>query len=85
MFLKQCAVRDCSNKNIEILHICVLTKIKYKCFVEFIKSKNKSFKESSKIELILNFKQIPFCHEHYAQQYKLKKVSNGQFLLERCS
>lgn len=81
LFSKQCAVKGCTNEDIEIHHIRALKRIKHGYFVESIKSKNKSLKGSSKIESALNRKQIPLCREHHAQWSKLEKSQIDNFYL----
>ena len=82
LFSEQCAVKGCTNKNIEIHHIRALQKVKHEYHVELIKSKNKSLKGFSKIESALNRKQIPLCREHHANGHKLKKSQIDNFYLK---
>lgn len=81
LFSKQCAVKGCTNEDIEIHHIRALKRIKHGYFVESIKSKNKSLKGFSKIESALNRKQIPLCRDHHAQWPKLEKSQIDNFYL----
>ena len=59
-----------------------LQRVKDGYLVESIKSKNKSLRGSSKIESVLNRKQIPLCREHHAQWPKLDKSRIDDFLLK---
>ena len=79
LFSKQCAVKDCTNEDVEIHHIRALKRIKHGYFVEYIQSKNRSLKGSSKIESALSRKQIPLCREHHAKWSKLEKSQIDNF------
>jgi retron-type reverse transcriptase len=81
LFSKQCAVKGCTNKDIEVHHVRALKRVRHGYFVESIKSKNKSLRGSSKIESALNRKQIPLCREHHAQWPKLEKSQIDSFYL----
>ena len=81
LFSNKCAVKGCTNTDIEVHHIRALKRIKHGYFVESIKSKNKSLRGSSKIESALNRKQIPLCREHHAQWPKLEKSQIDNFYL----
>ena len=82
LFSEQCAVKGCTNKDIEVHHIRALVRVKYGYRVESIKSKNKSLKGPSKIESSLNRKQIPLCRKHHANWHKLKKSQIDDFYLK---
>jgi hypothetical protein len=74
LFAKKCAVKGCTNENIEVHHVRALKRIRHGYFVESIKSKNKRLRDNlTKIESALNRKQIPLCKEHQAQWPKLDK------------
>lgn len=82
LFAKQCAVKNCTNENIEVHHVRALKRIRHGYFVESIKSKNKSLRDNlAKIESALNRKQIPLCKEHHAQWPKLDKSQIDEYYL----
>lgn len=82
LFSEKCAVKGCTNKNIEIHHIRALQRVKHGYRIESIKSKNKSLKGSSKIESALNRKQIPLCRHHHTNWHTVNKSQIDTFYLK---
>jgi len=82
LFSERCAIKGCTNKNIEVHHIRALQRVKHGYHVESIKSKNKSLKGSSKIESALNRKQIPLCRHHHANWHKVNWSQIDNFYLK---
>ena len=82
LFSQQCAVKGCTNKDIEVHHVRALRRSKHGYLVESIKSKNKSLKGSSKVESALNRKQIPLCRSHHANWHKLQKSQIDTFYIK---
>lgn len=82
LFSQQCAVKGCTNKDIEVHHVRALRRSKHGYLVESIKSKNKSLKGFSKVESALNRKQIPLCKSHHTNWHKLKKSQIDTFYIK---
>ena len=82
LFAEKYAVKDCTNKEIEVHHMRVLQRVKHGYRIESIKSKNKSLKESFKIESALNRKQIPLCRHHHTNWHKVRKSQINTFYLK---